>query len=60
MELSGGNYGGYAFITDKIKLEDIEIIVNFINESEFYILDENGDKWNYHIETERIIFSGVN
>ena len=32
MELSGGNYGGYAFITDKIKLEDIEIIVNFINE----------------------------
>lgn len=60
MELSGGNYGGYEFIDDSIKLDDKIIIVNFITDSEFYIIDNIGNKWSYNIGAEGINFSGIN
>lgn len=62
MKLSGGNYGGYELMTNSIKLEDKTLIVTFVNDLEFYIIDDNGSKWYYNInlEEEKIIFSGVN
>ena len=61
MKLTGGNYGGYEIINNQIVLEDNTLEINQTNlENEFYILDDNQDKWFYLIGADIAIFSGIN
>ena len=59
MELSGGYYGGYEYLGDRIQLGDITLSVNQTqNVNEFYILDESNVKYFYRIDSECIVFIG--
>lgn len=60
MELSGGNYGGYILTTDHIVNENENFEIVKVSYFEFYIIDVNQDKWYYLINSDSIIFSGVN
>lgn len=59
MILSGGNYGGYLLKLNTIELDSITIPIQTINEKDFFIIDNNGDKWFYRID-ETINFIGIN
>lgn len=61
MLLTGGNYGNYTLEGNSIKIEDIILNVIFTeNKNEFYVIDENNDAWNYRIDLDTAIFTGVN
>lgn len=60
MLLTGGNYGNYILEDNSIKNEDIILNVIFTeNKKEFYVIDENNDVWNYRIDLDTAIFTGV-
>lgn len=59
MKLTGGNYGGYNFLNNHIELENNILTITLIGD-EFYVLDDNQDKWFYLIEGDMATFSGVN
>lgn len=59
MELSGGYYGGYEYLGDRIQLGDSTLPVNQTqNVNEFYVLDDNNIKYYYRIDSECIVFVG--
>lgn len=59
MVLSGGYYGGYEFLGDRIELDGIsELITMTITPNEFYVTDDNSVKHFYRIETDSVIFIG--
>ena len=62
MILTGGNYGNYILENDMIISEEQTSEITF-NESkeEFYVIDDNGDKWNYRVDVELdlAIFTGM-
>jgi hypothetical protein len=61
MLLTGGNYGNYILEGNSIKIEDTILNVIFTeNKNEFYVVDDNNDAWNYRIDSDIAIFTGVN
>jgi hypothetical protein len=59
MILSGGEYGGYLLDVDTIKLDSVVIPIIYVSEKQFFIIDNNEDKWFYRID-EVINFIGIN
>jgi len=61
MKLTGGNYGDYTLENGLIYLDTISIQVIFNLNNEFYITDNDENKWNYRIDSDLdiAIFIGV-
>ena len=59
MVLSGGYYGGYEFLGDRIELDGNSIQITItLNPNEFYVTDDNSIKYFYRIDTDCIVFIG--